>query len=117
MVKRMIARWAIGVVAVTITVWLAKLIGLKLEWGSVWGMIVFVPVLAVVNAIVGPVIRLFSLPITCLTFGLFGFVINALVFWLAGTVTGADMNFVSALFGSVAVTLIASPLGAAIKER
>lgn len=117
MIMRVIARWAVGVAAVAITVWLAKLIGVQLEWRSAWGMVVFVPVLAVVNAVVGPIVRVFTLPITCLTFGLFGFVINALMFWLAGIATGADMNFVSALFGSVVVTLIASPLGAAIKER
>lgn len=117
MMLHVIKRWAVGTAAIAVTVWLAKLLGLKLEWESVWGMIFFVPVFGLVNTVVGPIVRLFCIPLTCLTFGLFGFVVNALMFWLAGVMTGAQMNFASALFGSVVVTLIASPLSVLIKER
>ena len=70
---------------------------------------------ALANAVLGTVLRLLSLPLSCLTLGLFGFVVNALVFWEAGALTGATMNFWSALFGSVVVTLISSPLSAIVK--
>ena len=117
MIKRSLRHWLIGIIAVVVAVVLAKAIGLKLYWPSPLGMVVFVPVLALVNAVVGPIIRLFSMPITCLTLGLFGIVINALVFWIAGAATGAQMTFLSALFGSVVVAFVGGALSRAIKEK
>ena len=117
MFKRAILHWVVGVIAVAVAVWLANQIGLKLGWTPAWRIAVFVPVLAVVNAVIGPVLRILSLPITCLTFGLFGFVVNALVFWIAGAATGAKMNFWSALFGSIVVTFVGAALSRVIKER
>ncbi len=117
MCRRSILNWVVGVIAVAVTVWLAKQIGLVLEWPSAWRVVVFVPVLALVNGLIGPVLRILSLPITCLTFGLFGFVVNAIVFWIAGAATGAKMSFWSALFGSIVVTFVGGALSRAIKER
>jgi putative membrane protein len=48
-----------------------------------------VAILAVLNLTVRPILKLLSLPITCLTFGLFTLVINALMMYLTGElVTG-----------------------------
>jgi len=116
MVKRAIVHWVVGVVAVAVAVWLAQNLGLKLEWRPAWKIVIFVPVLALANATVGPVLRLISMPINCLTFGIFGFVINALLFWLAGTITGAEMTFLSALVGSVVVSVVGAMLSLVIKD-
>lgn len=117
MMMRMLVRWLIGVVAVLITIQIARVLGLKLEWDPAWKIVLFVPVLAVANAVIGNILRFFSAPITCITLGLFGFVINALVFWIAGAATGAEMTFLSALFGSICVTVIAAPLNHFTKEN
>lgn len=116
MLRRAVLRWIVGVVAVAIAVWLARLVGLKLEWDPMWRIAIFVPVLALANMTVRPILKLVALPITCLTLGLFGFVINALVFWLAGSLTGAEMGFLSALFGSTVVAFVAALLDRAIGE-
>ncbi len=118
-----LARWAVGVVTVLITVQIMKALPAQYElvWDSVWSIVIFVPVLALTNAIVGTVLKLLSVPITCLTFGLFGFVINACVFWIAGYFTGAhtpagtSIGFLSALFGSVIYTVISAPLSSAVR--
>lgn len=123
--KRSVLKWAIGVIALIITVWLMGLLpkNLELRWGSPWGIVVFVPLLAVVNAVLGTVLRLFALPINCATLGLFGFVINALLFWLAGCATGArtgagqPIGFLGSLIGSIVYTAISSPLSSLVKER
>ena len=115
MFMRMLTRWLIGIIAVMVAIRLAQLLGLPLRWPGIWQVVIFVPVLALANAVLGTVLRLLSLPLSCLTLGLFGFVVNALVFWEAGALTGATMNFWSALFGSVVVTLISSPLSAIVK--
>lgn len=66
-------------------------------------------VLGLVNAIVKPILVLLTLPLTLLTLGLFLFVINALVIWLAGAITPgfAVTGFIPALLGSIVLTLVA----------
>jgi putative membrane protein len=70
-----------------------------------------VVVFALVNAIIGGLLKLLSLPITLLTLGLFALVINGLMFWLtAAFVPGFDIvgfwpAFVGALIYTVATAL------------
>jgi putative membrane protein len=63
--------------------------------------------------LVRPIILLFTLPLTILTLGLFAFVINALMLWLtAAIVPGFEItNFMSALIGSLLLTIMTSLLG------
>ncbi|MGC8863148.1 MAG: phage holin family protein [Armatimonadota bacterium] len=117
MFRRWILHWIVGILSVAAAVWVAGRVGLVLEWPSPWRVVVFVPTLAIVNGLIGPVLRLFSLPITCLTFGAFGFVVNAVLFWIAGRATGAEMDFWSALLASVVVTVVGGVLSRAIGER
>ncbi len=69
-------------------------------------------VVAVLWGIIGwtlkPALNLLALPINILTFGLFSFIINALLFWLLATfVQGFSLDgFVPALIGSLALTLV-----------
>ena len=69
---------------------------------------VFALVLAVLNAFVRPVVEFFTLPLTCLTFGLFHLVINTVMFALAATlVQGVSVNGVGAAFiGALAVSIV-----------
>lgn len=64
-------------------------------------------ILGLINLIVRPVLFVLTLPITILTFGLFAFVLNALLFWfVAGFVDGfAVSGFVSAFIGAFIVSL------------
>ncbi|MGE0201407.1 MAG: phage holin family protein [Candidatus Melainabacteria bacterium] len=65
-------------------------------------------VLSLVNMLIKPVLSFLTLPITFLTLGLFSFVLNALMFWLASAlVPGFDVsNFFTALIGSIAFALL-----------
>jgi putative membrane protein len=51
---------------------------------SFWTSIIVALVLAVLNALIKPLLVLLTLPITIVTLGLFLFVINALIILLAG---------------------------------
>ena len=64
--------------------------------------------LGVVNALVRPVMVVLTFPLTILTFGLFLFVVNALMLWLvAGLVPGIRIRgFGPALLGSLVLTLL-----------
>lgn len=67
-------------------------------------------VLGVLNLVVRPILFVLTLPITILTLGLFAFVLNALMFWFAGTfVDGFTVvGFVPALLGSLLVSVVSS---------
>lgn len=71
----------------------------------------FVAALAIglVNALIGPVVRLLALPVRVLTLGLFSLVINAALFGLAAWfVDGFEIDTLTALaIGSVAYGLAA----------
>lgn len=75
-------------------------------------------VLGILNALLGPVLRFFSFPLIILTFGLFSFVINAAIFWLAASlVDGFKLRggCLSALIGPVVLGLINSLLMAILR--
>lgn len=57
------------------------LTGVKID--SFWAAIILAIVLAILNAIVKPLLIFFTLPLTIVTLGLFLFVINALMILLA----------------------------------
>ena len=58
---------------------------------------------------VRPILKILTLPITILTFGLFSFILNALLFWLLALfVPGFTVaGFVPALEGSVILMIVA----------
>jgi putative membrane protein len=66
-------------------------------------------VFGVVNAIVRPVLTILSLPITCLTLGLFAIVVNAAMLWLTSwlsSFTPLRLEIDSFLWTAVLATLI-----------
>lgn len=69
---------------------------------------VFAVVLALLNAVVRPLVSLIALPITCLTLGLFTVVVNGLMFWMAsGLVPGIRVeSFGLAILGALVVSAV-----------
>ncbi|MDR5712729.1 phage holin family protein [Nesterenkonia flava] len=74
-------------------------------------------IFGIVNVTIKPIVSLLSLPITCLTLGLFAIVINALMLMLTDWLTSwTPANFVvedfffSALLGAVVVSLVSALL-------
>lgn len=82
-------------------------------WAFIWVALVFI----VVNAVVGPVLRLLGAPLTVLTLGLFALAINALLFLMAGWLAGAlglglsVDGFVPALLGAVVMGIATWVMG------
>jgi putative membrane protein len=73
---RFLIGWALLAVAFGITSWLLS--GMEVS-GGVWGYIWVSALFGIVNAILGTIIRLFTLPLILITFGLFAVLINALL--------------------------------------
>jgi putative membrane protein len=79
------------------------------ELGRYLSLILTGLALGVVNAIVRPILVMVSLPITCLTLGLFIFVINALMLLLVSAIPflGFVVNgFIVALVASVVISIV-----------
>lgn len=70
-------------------------------------------VMGLINAIVKPILLLFTLPLTILTLGLFLFVVNAISFSLVSYFTPVFTvnSFLDALFGSIVLSIVSSFLG------
>lgn len=95
--------------------------GIRANGGQYLGPIMFALALALVNALVKPVMEFFSFPITVLTLGLFLLVINALMLqlasWLSTEVIGAGItidSFGNAFVGAIIISIVSSVIGAII---
>lgn len=65
-------------------------------------------VLGILNVLVKPILFILTLPITIITFGLFTFVLNAFMFWLAASFLDGFVvsGFLPALVGSLIVSVV-----------
>lgn len=80
-------------------------------------VILFGIVMGVIDAAIKPLVRFISLPITCLTFGLFSLVINAAMFALgAWIVPGIEVSWMGALVGSVITSIAAGIIFSVLDE-
>jgi putative membrane protein len=75
-------------------------------------------VIGLLNVVVRPILVVLTLPVTLLTMGLFLFVVNALVFWLAAAVLdGLQVrNFLAALLGSLLYTVLGMVIDSALER-
>jgi putative membrane protein len=75
-------------------------------------------VLGLLNTLVRPLLVLLTLPVTLLTLGLFLFVINALMFWVAASILdGFNVTgFGAALIGSLIYSLAGVVIDVAIER-
>ncbi len=92
-------RWILFAALIVFTAWIIP--GITVS-NFLSAMLVCV-ILALINAFIKPLLTFITIPINVLTLGLFSFVINALMLWLAGYITpGFAVNgFLSALLGSI----------------
>jgi putative membrane protein len=79
------------------------------EW---WKLLVVAAIFSLVNTFLRPILRILTLPLTLITFGLFLLVINALMLLLTGAVSselhlGFTVDgFGAALLGSIVISLV-----------
>lgn len=106
------------VLATAIAVWVATFIpGVDLGNAStpvqVGTLIGVALVFGVVNLVLKPLVKIAGCVLYLLTFGLIGFVVNALLFWLASWISGKFglpfhvTGFWPAFFGAIVVSVVA----------
>jgi putative membrane protein len=103
MVKALIIMWLVLAAAIALAA--AIVPSVEVEGGFftlLWVALLF----GLVNGLIGPLVRLISLPLTMLTFGLFALVINGIL--LALTAGLSDNLQVGGFFGAIVAALLIS---------
>ena len=114
----------VGTVATAIAFWIVAVVfpeylGLDFQVyeGEIPGLIILALIFGVINGLIGPIVRLIALPITFMTLGLFGFVINGIllivVAWIAENL---DLTFTVGDYPPDfnATTIVAAIVGAVV---
>ena len=120
---KLLLRWVLLAVSVFAASLVAQAIGLgfKVVTGTGEGVITLligVAVLAFLNATLGKILKLLTLPLSCITLGLFSLVVNAIVLWVAASLelgfritdTGVK-GFIAAFVASLLISFINGVLG------
>lgn len=100
----LLVNWFIVTIAILVAAYLIP--GIRVD--SIGAAVIGAAILGILNAVVKPILVILTLPITLLTLGLFLFVINALMFLLAGSLLSGFhvQSFWPALLGSLVVTIV-----------
>ena len=109
MLKYLIVVWASLAIAFAITAALVPSVDID---GGALTLIGIAAVFGLVNAIVGPLLRLLSLPLMLITFGLFALVINAALLAIAAGLL--DALDVGGFFSTVLAAFLISVISAAV---
>lgn len=101
----LLLRWLIGALALLAVAYLLPGIAVASFFPAA---VVAALVLGLVNAFIRPAVKALTLPLTCLTLGLFSLVVNAVLFWgVAAAVDGfAVEGALAALLGSLLYSLV-----------
>jgi len=111
---RVVVSWAVIAIALGVT---AELLDDVTIDGGTAGLVWVSALFGLVNAALGPLLRLLSLPLTILTFGLFSLLVNAVLLLItAGISDYLDVGgFWSAVVAAFVVAIIAAVLDALLR--
>lgn len=118
--NKFILRWIINAIALFAAVSLVPGVTLQGSWTSIiWLALIF----GLINAFLGPLLKLLTCPLIFLTLGLFTLLINTFLFWLTGQVgqafgIGLTIDgFWPAFLGGLVVTVVSVVLSLILKDE
>jgi len=97
-------RWILN----TLVLMIVSFIVPGIEFSSFWSALITSAVFGLINALVRPILLILTLPVNILTLGLFTLIINALMFWLAGSIVKGFyiQGFAAAFWGALVYWII-----------
>lgn len=112
---RILAHLGINVITVLI---IHELLPEEISYDTMETLLIFAVVLGLFNAVILPILQIVALPLTCLTLGLFAFVLNAAVFYVSGMlVPGIEVTVLGAAIGAVLLGALSGVLDSALRPR
>lgn len=86
-------------------------------------LVIFAIGVAVINAVIGPVLKIISIPVTILTLGLWILVLNGLLFWLGtALLPGVELaesgrpTLLSAMLVALIISVVSFAVNRVVKE-
>ena len=112
---RLILNWLINTAALFTA---AKMLP-GVQVAGVEALVVAALVIGLINATIRPVLRFVTFPLTLLTLGLFYFVLNGSLFYLAAAVIpGLELNgFGAAILGALVMSMVTTVLHLFVKPK
>ncbi len=113
--RGILLRWLILTVAILVAA--SLLDGIRIN--GFFSALLAAAILGILNALLRPLLLIVTLPINILSFGLFTFVINALLLMMASGVIGGLVvaGFWSAVGGSILISVVSWLLNSFISEQ
>lgn len=105
---KLVIDWLVNAAALAFTAWLIP----GIEVAGTGSLFLAALVIGLINAVIRPVLLVLTLPITVLTLGLFYFLLNGLLLWLAALLTpGFELaGILWAVIGAIVLSLVATVL-------
>ncbi|HUG39199.1 MAG TPA: phage holin family protein [Longimicrobiales bacterium] len=117
-------RFLLRLLATAAALWVAVILVPGISFTGSWvGMLGVALVFGVVNAVIRPILKILTCPLVVLTLGLFVFVLNALMLWLASEISqafgiGFDVDgFLAAFVGALIVGIVSTVLNLLVGAR
>jgi putative membrane protein len=107
--------FAIETVGTAIALWVTSLIYSDISFGKhpeIWSVVIVAVIVGLANALVKPVLKALSFPLSLLTLGLSGLIVNGLV--LLGVAYAADKLKITFVVGHFPPTLDTTTIAAAV---
>lgn len=113
--KNWLLRWVCSGVALAVV----ASIGIGVKCDSFVALVEATLVIGLLNSLIRPILGFLTLPLSCATYGLFGYVLNALLFWAVHfAVPGFHVDSIAgAVVGPILMGLIAGLLNFFIKDK
>ena len=108
-------RW----LTLTLAIVLASYLLSGIQVSGFWAAVGAAAMLGILNAFFRPIALILTLPINILTFGLFTFIINAVMLkMVSGVISGFQVEgFWTAIFGALVISLVSFALNSLISEK
>ena len=106
MLRAILIRWIVVAAAFAVTAWLLD--GVTVTGGVtayLWLAVEF----GIINALLGTILRILTLPLTILTLGLFSIVVNAIVLEITDSLSGSldiDSFFWTAILAALVLSIV-----------
>jgi putative membrane protein len=107
----------IGLTIVTVLI-IQEILPDEVHYDTTETLFIFAVILGLANAIVMPILRIITLPLTCLTLGLFALVLNAAVFYVGGAIlSGIEITVLGAVIAGVLFGVLNGVLDSVLGRR
>ena len=112
----LLARWIISALALAIV---AQIPFLDITYkNNTIALLEATVVIGMFNSFIRPMVSIFTLPLNCLTFGLFGYVVNAVLFKSTHLIVhDFDCSWTGAFFGPVLMGILSAILSSLLPDK